>query len=165
MAPSDHIFIELASDELLNDGPKPEPKVPDDLAATMSDEQYSSMLGTLCDEAHFLVDEETRESLPNLVPAHQDWVQCVSILHALGIKNGAGLEKLRIALRGIWTLKNCSICAHLYPYHIPYQKQSVLNNSYVHCNNHKLYHSYKIVKTILHYVIGRINSKRNIRPL
>lgn len=100
LAPSDQVFIDFGSDELLDDGPKPEPEVPDDLAATMSQEQYSSMLGTLCDEAHFLVDEKTKEELPALVPAHQDWVQCVSILHALGIKNGAGLEKLRIALRG-----------------------------------------------------------------
>lgn len=101
MAPSDQVFIDFGSDELLDDGPKSEPEVSDDLTATMSEEQYSSMLGTLCDEAHFLVDEKTREELPTLGPAHQDWVQCVSILHALGIKNGAGLEKLRIALRGI----------------------------------------------------------------
>ncbi|KAG0623500.1 hypothetical protein M758_3G179200 [Ceratodon purpureus] len=100
MAPSDQIFIDLASDEVLDDKKKAEPEVANDLAATMSDEKYSSLLGTLCDEAFFLVDEKTREELPTLVPNHQDWVQCVSILQALGIKNGASLEKLRIVLRG-----------------------------------------------------------------
>jgi len=103
MAPSDQVFIDLGSDELLDNKPKVEQEVVDDLAATMSQEQYSSMLGTLCDEAHFLVDEKTREELSTLIPTHQDWIQCVSILHALGIKNGAGLEKLRIALQGTYT--------------------------------------------------------------
>lgn len=70
----------------------------------MSQEQYSSLLGILCDEAFFLIDEKTREELPNLVPAHQDWIQCVSILHALGIKNGASLEKLRIVLQGTMSI-------------------------------------------------------------
>lgn len=99
-APSDYAFIDLGSNEILDDGPKKEPPVLDDLANTMSQEKYASLLGTLCDEAFFLVDEKTRESLPMLLPAHQDWVQCVSILHTLGIKNGASLEKLLIALTG-----------------------------------------------------------------
>jgi hypothetical protein len=103
MSPSDQVFIDLASDEILDDQKKQEPEVANDLAATMSDEKYSSLLGMLCDEAFFLVDEKTRQELPTLVPAHQDWVQCVSILHALGVKNGASLEKLRIALRGTET--------------------------------------------------------------
>ena len=103
MAPSDQVFIDLASDEILEDQKKPESEVVNDLAATMSQEKYSALLGRLCDEAFFLVDEETRKKLPTLVPDHQDWVQCVSILQALGINSGAGLEKLRIALRGVDT--------------------------------------------------------------
>lgn len=102
-APSDQIFIELGSDILLKaEEEKVEvaPEVVDDLAITMRKEIYSTLLATLCSEAFFLVDEKTREKLPSLSPSLQDWVQCQSILQALGVQNGASLEKLRISLAG-----------------------------------------------------------------
>lgn len=102
-APSDQIFMELGSEALLiaeERKAEVKPEVPQDLAETMSQETYASLLGMLCDEAFFLVDEKTRDELPTLPPSHQDWVQCVSILQALGINNGASLEKLRLSLAG-----------------------------------------------------------------
>jgi hypothetical protein len=104
-APSDQIFIEFGSDILLKaEEEKVEvaPEVVDDLAITMRKEIYSTLLATLCSEAFFLVDEKTREKLPSLSPSLQDWVQCQSILQALGVQNGASLEKLRISLAGVF---------------------------------------------------------------
>lgn len=92
-------------------------KDPEGLVATMREELYASLGETLCDEVLFLVDDKTREELSTEVPSHQRWLQAVSILQALGIRNSASLEKLRTSLKGLCrTIVASSNSQHVYDF-------------------------------------------------
>lgn len=119
-APSDQVFLELGISALSTKRKKMQPttdEVPEDLVSTMRQELYASLLGALCDEALFLVDDKTREELSTVVPSHQHWLQAVSILQALGIRNSASLEKLRKSLKGLYcTIIACSNLQYVYDF-------------------------------------------------